>query len=239
MDNKETQLDMKRILILLTIVVLISLIPLLFYYIKFKEYEISNSPTDWADFSTYLSGTTGVLLSFFAVTFALISIYFTTRIAKYIQIKDLEFNTKQKELELKLTYSQNKPYPYLDLAKLPNKTSITLQNMGLGTLIIRKIQIRYNEAENFDSFRHLFLSKLTDVNTECINIEMNTAPNHVLGPNTDKFLLKIAPSADENEDFKNYQLMCRNILKDCEVLLEYEDIFENKFEYKKELSFLR
>lgn len=243
MKDEEKQLDLKRISLYITIllifVILIALTPLLLYYGKFKEYEVSDIPSDWSDFSIYISGTTGVLLSFFAVTFALISIYFTTRIAKFIQTRDFEFNEKQKKLELKLTHTQNKPYPYLDLANHPKKTLIIMQNMGLGTLIVSKIKVIYKGNEEFNSFRQLFEVKLNVENTDDIKIKTNTAPNHVLGPNAEKSLLKITPESVLNESFESKQLACRNLLKDCNVLLEYEDIFGNKFNYSKELSFLK
>lgn len=243
MIDKLEKLDLKQINIyifrLIILILVISFVPLLIYLINFKDYEISSTPSDWSEFSTFISGTTGVLLSFFAVLLALLSLLITTIVAKSIQTKDFEFNQKQKELEIKITHSQNKPYPYLDLTNYPTRTSITLQNMGLGTLIVSNVIIRYNSNEDYKSFRRLFTEKLANDNTEDLKITMNTAPNHVLGPNTDKSLLEITPSTSENENAKKNQQIFRDLLKDCEILMEYEDIFENKFEYRKELSFLK
>ena len=243
MIDKLEKLDLKQInnyiLRLIALVLVISLVPLLIYLINFKDYDVSTTPSDWSKVSTFISGTTGVLLSFFAVIFALISLLITTIVAKSIQTKDFEFNQKQKELELKITHSQNKPYPYLDLTNYPNKTSITLQNMGLGTLVVSKTIIRYNSNEDFKSFRRLFKEKLEIDNIRDLKINMNTAPNHVLGPNTEKSLLEITPITSENKNSKQNQQIFRDLLKDCEIIMKYEDIFENKFEYRKELSFLR
>lgn len=241
--DKLEKLDLKQIknyiFRLIVFVLLISLVPLVIYLMKFNDYEISSTPSDWSEFSTFISGTTGVLLSFFAVIFALLSLLITTIVAKSIQTKDFAFNQKQKEFELRMTHLQNKPYPYLDLANFPTKTSITLQNMGLGTLIVSKIKVIYKENEEFNSFWHLFEAKLNIVNTDDIKIETNSAPNHVLGPNAEKSLLKIIPTSDINKNFKSNQLACKSLLRDCEVVIEYKDIFENKFDYTKELSFLR
>lgn len=235
------------IIVVAIIALTVSLIPLISYYLAFKDLEVSNQPEDWSSFGSYLSGSVGVLLSFFAVVFALISIYFTTRIAKYIQDNDFDFRTKQAEKELKIIHTQSKPFPYIDLQRLPKKTTITIQNMGLGPLNITKISIVYNKTEEFTSIRQLFDNKLPNGNnlTEGIQITYNSAPTHILSPNSSKSILQINPRTENNEqnenneNFRYVQSACRSILKDCEVILSCEDIFGNKSEYKKELSFLR
>lgn len=243
MIDKLEKVDLKQIknyIIWLIILVLIfSFIPLLIYSIKFKDYEISNTPSDWSEFSTFLSGTTGILLSFFALILALFSLFITAIIAKSIHTKDFEYNLKQKELELRITHSQNKPYPFLDLTNYPNKTSIVLQNMGLGTLIVSKITIRYNSNEEFKSFSDLFSKKLKSNSSAGLKINVNTSPNHVLGPNAKKSLLNIKSSTSENEKPEIEHKKYRDLLMACEIIMECNDIFENKFEYNKELSFLR
>ncbi len=237
----EDKLELKKIsasiIFLSLIAILISLIPLVIYYINFKEFEVSKIPSEWAQFGSYISGTTGVLLSFFAVIFALTSIYFSMKIAKYIQSKEFDFNIKQSELQIKLIHSQNKPFPCFDLTKLPNKTSIIMQNMGLGTLVVNKIVIRYNENEDYDTFENLFNDKLLIEKYESSLIYMNTAPNHVLAPNGKISLLKIRPQKEENESFSDIQSKCRRILKNCQIILDCEDIFKNKITHTEELRF--
>jgi hypothetical protein len=231
------------IIVVAIIALIVSLIPLFSYYLAFKDFEISERPADWSSFGSYLSGSVGVLLSFFAVVFTLISIYFTTRIAKYIQDKDFDFRTKQAGKELQITYSQSKPFPYIDLQRLPKLTTITIQNMGLGPLNITEISIVYKKVETFANVNHLFENKL-NILTKGTQIIYNSAPTHILAPNSSKSILQINPIKENNEinenneNFKLIQSECRNILKDCEVFLSYEDIFGNKFEYNKELSFL-
>jgi hypothetical protein len=235
-------LDFKKfspiIVVIAIFALLISLFPLIVYYLAFKDFEISKEPLDWAAFGSFISGTVGIVLSFFAVIFALISIYFTTRIAKYIQDNDFNFRTEQSKKALQLTHTQSRPYPYIDLQRLPRRTSVTIQNMGLGPLIIKEIVIIYNKNEKFANFRPLFFEKL-QLNTKGAQITYNSAPNHILAPNSHKSILQINPAKENNENFKSIQTALRSILKDCEIVLTYEDIFKNKFIYNKELSFLK
>jgi len=47
--------------------VIMSLIPIITYYQFFKDCEISQYPSDWVAFGSFISGTSGIILSFFAV----------------------------------------------------------------------------------------------------------------------------------------------------------------------------
>ena len=68
-------------------------------------------------------------------------------------------------------------------------------------------------------------------------IEYNSSPEHILGPNANKKLLKVKPRGEADENFKNDHQELRAVLRKTEVFIEYEDIFENKFNMKKKLDF--
>lgn len=217
---------------------LFSLIPILKYYIHFKEFPLSDKPGDWGAFGDYIGGISGTLLNFFAVTFSLISIYLTTRVAKQIQDNEFRFNEIQSKNQLDILFLQNKPYPYLDLAMYHDQISIIIQNMGLGPLIITKWKISYLDKEEYSSFNSFFDSKLK-IKSIDTTIRLNSAPAHILAPNKEKELLWVKPSASKNENFLLAHNEIRNLLKDTEITIEYEDIFKNQFVFKKKLNFFK
>lgn len=221
--------------------VIISLIPIITYYNFFKNCQISQNPSDWAAFGSFVGGTSGIVLSFFAVLFSLVSIYITIKISKYIHLNDFNFKTNQAQKELQLTHAQRKPYPYIHLQKLPKLTSIEIQNMGLGPLIINQVRFRYNKNEYYYTINKLFDAKLKPYNIQEAKIIINSAPNHIIAINSSKSILNITPFHDneENINFNNIQANCRSILKECEIIINYEDMFKNCFEHSQYLNFFK
>lgn len=228
----------------LTLICLISLIPLLKYYCNFKDNEVSTKVSDWGAYGDYLSGTVGVLLSFFATTLSLISIYLTVRITKQIQENEFAHIEKLNKDNLQLTYAQNKPFPYFDLTKLPNESKIELQNMGTGPLIVTKIFINYENngtPETYNNFKELFQDHKLRHNNTSINFIVNTAPTYILSSDKSKILFKLQLRNEDNrnEDFNTLNRNCLQILAKCKIIIKYEDLFRNTFSEEKSLSFFR
>jgi len=217
---------------------LIAFVPVICYYFQFRNSLISSQPADWGAFGDFLSGTSGIILSFFAVVFSLVSLYFSTRIAKVIQDNEFKFNEKQSEKELNLLHQQNKPYPYLDFFKHRDMTSVVLQNSGLGTLIVTKWRIKSSDGNEYPDFHKLLDDKLT-ISRNDSKILFNTAENHVLAPNSEKLLLEVTPYDSHNDNFRHVQNAIRQIIMETEVIMEFEDVFSNKTTMTKDLRFFR
>lgn len=234
--------SLNRIIVIVVIctlfAVLLSSIPALFYIINFRNLQISKITSDWAQFGDFISGTSGVLLSFFSFVFALTSIYFTAKISEYIQQRDFDFNSQQKKLDIDLIHAQNKPYPYFDITVFPDKISIVLQNMGLGTLIVSSILIQYNDIDDFKTFKDLFDEKLFVDSGKGFDIIINTAENHVLAPNAEKSLLEIRRNSQEDGGCSEIHTNIRGVLRKCCIIIHYEDIFENEYVQKQNLKYL-
>lgn len=62
------------------IFVLVLIAPILIYYIQFHQCPISNNPSDWADFGSYLGGVYTLLVTFLAI-------YLT----RHLEKKDVEW----------------------------------------------------------------------------------------------------------------------------------------------------
>ena len=231
-----TTLTFKTICLVIIIFLIIAFIPVAIYWYKFKNLTVSSNINDWALFGNYVGGISGTLLTFFAVIFSLTTIYFTAKISKQIQDNEFAFNEKQSNEQLKTLHQQSKPYPYLHLSKYNKLTAVTIQNMGLGPLIITSWNITYDGIENYRSFRHLLVKKYL-AKPESVEVSYNSAPQHILAPNTHKRLLKIKPSGRAEENFEKDHSDLRKLLEKSEVFINYEDIFGNKFQMQKKLDF--
>ena len=157
-------------------------------FTNFKNFGISKTSSDWADFGSFVGGISGTLLTFFASIFSLISIYFTVKTSEQIQKNEFNFNNGQTQRNLEILYMQNKPYPYLHLETYIDSTVITLQNMGLGPLIINHWELLYlDEGKRFSNFK-ILLKSVFDNQIQQFEIGTNSAYNHVLSPNSNKEL---------------------------------------------------
>ena len=230
-------LTLKKILLIGLLALVVSLIPVGIYWCEFKGRLFSTKPGDWGVFGDFVGGISGTVLSFFAVLFSLTSIYFTGKIAERVQEGEFKFNEEQANTQLKTLHQQNKPYPFIHLSKYKNLTAVTIQNMGLGPLIITRWEVLHR-TRSFKSFRHLFHTTFNK-QSEDIELRWNSAPQHILAPNSQKRLLKISPGTNTKEAFQLYHSELRNILKDCEISMNYEDVFGNKFKLTKKLDFYR
>ncbi len=213
---------------------LLSLVPIVIYWCQFKS--LSNNPSDWGTFGDYVGGISGTFLTFLAVLFSLTSLYFTASISQKIQENEFKFNEKQAEKQLDILRQQNKPYPFLHLSKYNRLTAVTIQNMGLGPLVIKSWKVTYDEKEDFKSFRHLLEEKFFNTQRHMV-VGYNSSPQHILAPNTQKKLLRVRPDGDADDGFKNDHAELRAILKKTEVFIQYEDVFENRFDLRKKLDF--
>ena len=237
LDTNVNTKSILRIVIWTAIVsLLISLVPILVYWCHFKHLSVSDKPGDWGTFGDFVGGISGTFLTFLAVVFSLTSLFFTSRFSKQIQDNEFNFNEAQSKKQLETLHQQSKPYPFLHLSKYNKLTAVTIQNMGLGPLIIKSWKVVYEEHDDFKSFRHLLERKFLNPQRH-ITIEYNSSPQHILAPNTQKKLLRVRPKDEASEDFEKDHKELRTMLNKTEVFMEYEDIFGNKFELRKKLDF--
>jgi len=231
------------------IICVISLIPFLIYHSNVNGFEVSMQTGVWGSYGDYISGTVGVMLTFFALTLSLISIYITSITSK--QIKDKEFQIIQ---------IQNKPMPYLDFLKYDNETKIELQNLGNGTMIITKIEIfksdiigNLSRENTYNNFRHLLTGNgITIVYLQDkdfpIDIFYYTAPSFILQSGKSKELFRIlfndSNLIENNKEsninsFNSIQNEIRDLIRKYTVKIYYNDIFDKKFNLQFDLSYFR
>jgi len=242
----------KPIISIKTIIIIVSVIcvfTLLTSYFIIKTYlhefngEFSKVQSEWGDFGSFVSGTIGTLFNLLAVIFSLLSIYITLKIAIRIHENETIINqnisNREKEKfdrEIELTEKQNKPFPVIDYNNIIEKSDIILLNQGPGTLIVTKLEILHNH-KTYNNFVELIHEKISqDKDYSKITLIYNPAPSHIIIPGGSKRLFEINRKDNEDKVFERYRDECQLILDSVKIKLQYEDIFENKFEIEASIS---
>ena len=238
-NNKRKSLNLKTIIIYgcitMLLTTLISILPIFIYYNTFKDYTISDTAVDWAALGDYIGGTTGTLFSFFALGFSLISVIVTVGISLKIQEDEFRFREEQAIRDKKLLFYQNKPCPYIDLHSYPDKIRVVIQNAGIGPLLITDWKLK--DIVEYNNFRDLLNQKLPPKEYLKVKIDHNSAPTHNVAPNGEKeiFSAKIENEKDI-EGIRELQVF-RDILGKTKLTFMYKDVFDNEFDFEKDLSF--
>ena len=249
-NKKEIKLFVKIVIVVSLVTIII---PLFAYIYNFKDIEISSSSSDWGTFGDYIGGIVGTFFSLIAALFSLASIYITLRIAIRLQkyedkknseniIRENERNDKEKERfekEIELAVKQNIPLPFLHMTKSPNKTEIILCNYGIGPLLLKEWYLEY-DGTTYTNFDILLSAKVkTTINYNEVEFLNNTSPEHVLSPEGTRVLFSIKSKLPFSKDFMDFQYDCRDIFQDTKIHFVYEDIFENRKDYLRNLRFLK
>lgn len=228
------------VIVVCSLILLFSALSLGAYIYQFGKYPLSENQAIWGVFGDYIGGVIGTIFSFAAMIFSLLSIYVSLQIASTIQANEREFQTENLERQIALVHKQNKPYPYFHLLKVSDILSIDLQNFGAGPLIVTSIKIVNANNGEYRNFRDFIATEFPqNEREEKVTITYNSAPSHILVPNGSKSLLKVTPKNQLNIEYKVTQNQLGERLKDWEIKLIYQDIFENEFTFGKKTKFLR
>lgn len=219
-------------------------IPSLLYSLKFWKFNLSDNPADWGTFGDYIGGVIGTCFSLLATVLALVSIYISLKISEKVQENEIKFNeenakrdSEKFEREVTLLHKQFKPFPYPEFKKYDEVTSISIENHGAGPMIVSNIKITY-QNKLYANFRELLIEQRPS-KLEELCFKYNTAPSHSLVPGSSKELLKLYPKTELSDDFRSEQYKIRNLLKDCTLSFEFEDIFETKKSFSVNLAFFK
>lgn len=235
------QIINKKLIILLSIATIIIifaaiLIPLKLYLMIFNG-ELSNDSTDWGNFGAYFGGVVGTLFGLIAVIFSLISIFITIRISNYIHLREIAFNEKNAEDQIKLIHKQNKPFLYIDLKNQPKMIEISLWNYGNGPLIISSLQLWHEHKKLKNNFTDFFDFIDFSFKQE-LKLTFNTGKQFVIAPNGCRTLLRLEELLPNSELYKKIDIVTRKKFLKTELSINYEDIFGNQVNDHGSLDFL-
>ncbi len=190
------------------------LLAVVFYIIKFKNNGLSDDPEKWAQFGEYFGG---ILNPFFSVLNLIILAYLSIRL-----VKSEEERNKWTLQELA------RPYGEIEFSKNTFGIDISVQNIGLGPMIITDIIIKNIDGISYDNFSDIVAPKENSVNVEIHSFRI--AKNHcAIGKDSDLSLLKITGKGDD----LLYKEFLENViinLQQFSLEIKYNDMYKRKID---------
>ncbi|WP_281298087.1 hypothetical protein [Flavobacterium limnophilum] len=235
-----TKLIKKFITILGLLSFLIILTPIILYFYKFNN-GFSEKAEDWSSFGSFIGGSIGTFFNLLAVLFSLISIYITLKITSHIQKKEYEYNlnsiereTKRNENEIQLLYKQHKPFPTIAFINLFEKTDVILSNQGLGTLVVNEWHLKL-EDKKYSNFGDLIKDNLKNNYTKNIQMFCENGTKLIFNSGTEKKLFEFS-TIQNSIEYNEFRKECKELLLKTDIVIKYEDIFENKYEITERIG---
>ncbi|QZT35660.1 hypothetical protein K5X82_10035 [Halosquirtibacter xylanolyticus] len=121
----------------------------------------------------------------------------------------------------------NQPLAYIHLISSQTNIKITIQNLGIGPLIVKNTTIETKDGVCYSDFKKLLLdSNFTFKSLKEID-EVYTAKEYILGPNKERTLLSYTRKNNEDKDFEKL----KKILGNYGIHIDYEDIFKQNYPF--------
>jgi hypothetical protein len=217
-------------------------IPILIYFKKFNG-KLSNDPQDWGDLGGYIGGIIGSFFSLLSIIFSLIGIYITLKIATHIHNIELLNNEANAEREIKkfeketdLISKQYKPYPHIDFNVSRDILEIILSNQGPGTIIITDWKITY-EGQHYENFLDIILSYFPEGKFDDIYMTWERAQRICINSGAERNLFEVIEDKNKDCDFIGFSKEFEKLLCRCDLLINYQDIFETKYTFLEKINF--
>lgn len=209
--SKESRVNW--ILIVLSVIIcLLIIIPLVQSFINYDRLSLQSNVQKWSLFQDYMKGISAPLV-------ALIGIMATITVNIYSQR-----NIRRQEM-------LQRPLVFVRCFDYENEIRMVLQNKGIGPLIIKKYSI--NDTRNLNISYTGILECLDGIGLKSDNYTGNQ-DGLVLaaGDKRELFLL-----TDSNKSFDELKNQVRERLKDMQIEIKYNDIYDQEMPvYKKSLE---
>lgn len=199
-----------------TIIVFISISIFLAYLITFGENGISNKSSDWSNFASFFGGIINPLLAFVNI---LVLIKLTLSIE--------ESNKNRQDLSLKEAV---RPYPVIELKNGNLNYEIIINNLGVGILIIDKIEF-YDENNNQVDLNEEVKSFLNEAGyIDCIDYFKLLNKKQIIINKDDSKSVEIGFNYGEVDAFYIHisTFFC-SFLNNYKIKIYHTDIYNNKF----------
>jgi hypothetical protein len=188
----------------------LALLPTAFYVGAFWSRGISDNPADWAQFATYIAGMASPFLSIVNVL-----------IIVYIAALANSINKKQ-----------HVPLGNIIVADYENRTSVDIQNAGLGPMIITRLLAVDTQGHEYNTLIGAF--KGSGIQTWTSFLE--EVEGRIIPPNEKLNLIEMK-YVTNNVDSKAREII-RNVLKEIKVTVTYTDLYrDEKYSISRKLDF--
>ena len=198
------------------IVLALMSLPFVFYYLKFKNFPISNNPENWAQFGDYLNGT-------FMPLIALAGVIITFMLGIIAE--------RRNDINLKIEQEKHRPLLNIDYWYGTKKIQISMKNKGNGPLLINEFKVLNKNGEDVTGIYYILppLYNLYDNFTGNQN-------NKVLGVGEETNLLLFELNDKKKEaKWGNDIEDLRQVLKNLKIVVNYSDVYGNPLNYERDL----
>jgi len=193
------------------IIFIIILAPVITYLIGFWGHSFSNKNQDWANFGNYINGVLGPII---ALTGALITLA-------------LGFLTTERNRTL-IERETMKHRPLLEVfaSNFDNKIEINLKNKGLGPLLVTDYKINNVKTGESKGGLYYWIQNISGT----FNNYTGELNDLILAPSEVKNLLLFEKQdmTKIDTDYHRVREELRIILKDLEIEIGYNDIYNNE-----------
>lgn len=192
------------------ILAFLTLAPVLFYAIYFREYVLSDKPGDWGVFGDYVGGTLNPLLA--------ITGLFVTLCLAYISRESDKASMKRREMEVR-------PLARIALGDYENVIEVKIENAGLGPLIIDSVTVLNQNGDSKKSLIEWFQNDQYKFITWAEYI--GDANGFVISPANELVLLKLTDSPKKEGSNLYYRNEIRKELSKLIIRISYKDLYGN------------
>lgn len=204
--------------------VILLLLPLIIYYLNFKDFRLSTSTETWGQFGDYLNGT---FMPIIALTGVLVTLFLGI-------ISDNRNSTN-----LKIEQQKQRPLLHIGYFDGESKIRIFIKNKGSGPLIITNYFL-LNTTDNTHVNSIFEILPPLEISYNNYSANLN---NYVLSADEEMELLSIELTEEdlcEEEIIKIFDTgkeRIRAIISKYKIIVEYNDVYGNKMpKYEKSLE---
>lgn len=204
--------------------VILLLLPLIIYYLNFKDYELSTSTETWGQFGDYLNGT---FMPIIALTGVLVTLFLGI------------ISDNRNDTNLKIEQQKQRPLLHIGYFDGESKILIYIKNKGRGPLIITNYFL-FNMTDNtqvnsiFDILPPLLIN---------YNNYSTILNNYVLSVDEEMELLSLELTEEDLCDeeitkiFDAGKEQIRAMISKYKIIVEYNDVYGNKMpKYERSLE---
>ncbi len=205
----------KKILILTFVLVMLCLIPALFYIFKFGSWTLSSNKDEWGTFGDYIGGVLNPVISILTLA---VTTYIAVSFNEYQKQQQNEANQRQERLV--------RPLANILVGDYEEQIQVKIRNAGLGPLTIKEVKI-FSPENTRNSFKNLIdIMPAHPENLTWSDFAFKIETK-VIAAGAELNLIELTGKTSNN-DFEEFKTKVRFALKDIIIEVLYTDIYENE-----------
>lgn len=195
------------------------------YYLYFNQYGASDDPERWGQFGDFFGGVLNPIISLINL---IILMYLSIRL-----VKDEDERNKWTLQELA------RPFGAIHLENTFQTIEISLKNVGLGPMILKKMLIKKEFGKEYINFYDLVNDILdqkylnVELNSKMDSFHLDRDSGGAVGKDEILCLFKLRFTTPDPKNVQVLEFVCKQ-LKDYKLYIDYSDMYERKFDTMKD-----